>query len=594
MKKYQLTQVIFAIVFLASWIFSSNIVLAQTGSGTESPTSAPSMEKTLGTSEDVFPPAPNPTPPASVNTKKPLPKIEKQDILITGEDRSKMKHEEERVPIEKQPASVTVPAVGVLKTEAPEMLPVPKVVENQVIKPSRASSTVIQTPLYSFSVKFGSKESLAYDFSHSREAQTQKAQKFSYSFGVQREKSDGFSHEGTSTSPFGCFSTDGLNGEGVIYFKDYSVRTGISYFSHVVTLPYKGTVTQENKLEKGGFADYDIKIPGGSALKLGINSNKCTLSDSADANSVSGYLKFTTPFTANTPPIAIGSIISHEKVTREGTSSYNNGYYSLYAESKHINISKVNLDVKVSVDGYKNGDTTSDQLDYFVAASYPWKPDTVFQMNIERKLSLPGFSENYIHEDYISINPELEPQSSTKIRVGGNWYMSQNVSLSGSIFSENVSNFLSWRKATATDTLYQPANIGDVKLSGIELRLQHNLTKNLVQSISLIDTNYKNSDGKVVPYIPNARLIIGLGYADNKDLSASLNGEYISNRYASLDSKDKELKSYFLVNLTANKQVNNTLSCTFDWENLLDEECEVRDGYYGNPTIAKIGLKLKF
>ncbi|MFH1860871.1 MAG: TonB-dependent receptor [bacterium] len=588
MKRYQ---VIFAIIFLAV------NVLAQTQSGTQSQVSTPNTEKTLGTSEDVLPPSPNPTPPASQDTKKPLPKIEKQDIIITGEDRSKIKHEEQRLPIEKQPGSVNVPAVGVLKTETPEMLSVPNIMENQAIKPSRSSIKASQTPLYSFSVLYGSKELLSYDFSHSREVQ-KGAQRFSYCFGVQREKSDGF-HHGTVSSPplFGCFSTDGLNGEGVIYFKDYSVRTGMSYFSHLSTLPYGGTQTQENKLEKGGFADYDIKIPGGSALNLGINCNKCTLFH-ADANSVSGYLKFTTPFTANTPPIAIGSIVSHEKVVnREGTSSYDSGYYSLYAESRHIRISKVNLDVKVAVDGYiisKNRETPS-QVDYLIAASYPWKPDVIFQMNVERRLSLPSASDSYVHEDYTSINFELKPQSSTKIRVSGNWYISQNVSLSTSVFSENISKYISW--GTASDRLYQPANIGNVKLSGIELRLRHNLTKNLVQSISLINTNRKNqSDNNVVPYIPDARLMIGLEYADNKNLSVSLDGEYIGKRYAFILPKDKnkELQSYFLVNLTANKQVNDTLSCTFDWENLLGEECEIRDEYYGNPTIVKAGLKLKF
>ncbi|MBI4777571.1 TonB-dependent receptor [Candidatus Desantisbacteria bacterium] len=585
MKGYQ---VIFAIVFLSSWMWTSDIVLAQTESGTGSKTS-PNTEKTLGASDDVLPPSPNPTPPAPGDTKKSLPKIEKQDIVITGEDRSKIKHEEQRVSIEKQPGSVNVPAIGVLKTETPEMLPVPKIAENQAIRPSRPSLSVSQTPIYSFSVNYGSKEFLSYDFSHSRQIKRVKdSQRFSYCFGVQRERSDGF-HHGTVSSPFGCFSSDGLNGEGVVYFKDYSVRTGMSYFSHVVTLPYSGT--QTNKLEKSGFADYDIKIPGGAVLTLGIDCNKSTLFK-ADADSASGYLKFTTPFTANTPPIALGSIISHEKVTRVGTSSYDNSYYSLYAESRYIKLSKVNLDVKVAVDGYKTMETTS-QVDYLIAASYPWKPDTIFQMNLERKLFLPNAGESYVHEDYTGINSMLKPQSGTKIRLGGNWCMSQDVSLGATIFSENISDYISW--GTATDMLYQPTNIGDVKLSGIELRLQHNLTKKLVQSISFISTNQKNKSdsNKVVPYIPNARLIIGLKYADSKNLSVSLDGEYIGERYALPDNKDKKLDSYFLVNLTANKQVNDTLSCTFDWENLLDEDYEIRDGYYGNPTIIKVGLELK-
>jgi hypothetical protein len=587
MKGYQ---VIFAIVFLSSWIFTSGIVLAQTELGTSIKTSTPNIEKTLGTSEDVLPPSPAPAPPASEDSKKSLPKIEKQDIVIKGEDRSKIEHEEQRIPIEKQPGSVNVPAVGVLKTETPEMLPVPRLAENQIIKPSRSSLSVSQTPVYSFSVNYGSNEFLAYDFSHSREIQKigKDSQRFSYCFGVQREKSDGFRY-GSVSSPFGCFSSDGLNVEGVIYFKDYSLRTGMSYFSRVVTLPYSGT--QTNKLEKGGFADYDIKIPGGSVLTLGIDCNKSTLFK-ADADSVSGYLKFTTPFTANTPPIALGSIISHEKVTREGTSSYDRGYYSLYAESRYIKLSKVNLNVKVAVDGYKNGETTS-QVDYLIAASYPWKPDTIFQMNLERKLSLPDARESYVHEDYTSINSVLKSQSSTKIRLSGNWRVSQDVSLGTSIFKETISDYISW--GTATDNLYEPINIGNVELSGIELRLQHNLTKKLVQSISLISINHKNkSDNRVVPYIPNARLMIGLKYADNKELFISLNGEYIGERYALQDDKNNKLESYFLVHLTANKQINDTLSCTFNWENLLGEEYEIRDGYYGNPTIAKAGLELKF
>ncbi|MDI6781514.1 MAG: TonB-dependent receptor [bacterium] len=584
MKRYQ---VIFAIIFLVSLAVN---VLAQNQSETQVGTSTPNTEKTMGASEDVLPPSPAPAPPDSQNTKKSLPKIEKQDVVITGKDRSKIGHEEQRVTIEKQSGSVNVPVAGVLKTETPEVLSVPRVIENQVAKPSARSLAVSQIPRYSFSVNYGSKEFLSYDFSHSRELQNGKkdSQRFSYCFGVQREKSDGF-YQGTLSSPFGRFSTDGLNGEGVIYFKDYSVRTGMSYFSRVTTLPYSGT--QTNKLEKGGFADYDIKIPGGSALTMGIDCNKCTLFK-ADANSVSGCLKFTTPFTANTPPIALGSIISTEKVTREGTSSYDSSYYSLYAESRYIKVSKVNLDIKVAVDGYKNGETTS-QVDYFLAASYPWKPDTIFQMNMERRLSLPGASESYVHEDYTSINSMLKPQSSTKIRLSGNWYISQDVSLGATIFSENISDYISW--GTATDRLYEPINIGDVKLSGIELRLQHNLTKKLVQSISLINTSHKNqSDNKVVPYIPDARLMIGLKYADSKELSVSLNGEYIGERFAFPDDKNKKLKSYFLVNLTANKRVNDTLSCTFDWENLIDEEYEIRDGYYGNLTIAKAGLKLKF
>lgn len=584
MKRYQ---IVFVLIFLAV------NVLAQTQSGTQSGTSTQNMEKTLGTSEDVLPPSPNPAPPVSQDTKKSLPKIEKQDVVIIGKDRSKIEHEEQRASIEKQPGSVNVPAIGVLKTETSEILSVPNLPEGQTIKPSSKSLSISQTPIYSFSVNYGSRELLSYDFSHSREVQKkgENAQRFSYCFGVQREKSDGF-HHGTVSSPFGRFSTDGLNGEGVIYFKDYSVRTGMSYFSRVVTLPYSGT--QTSKLEKGGFADYDIRIPGGAALTLGMEGNKYNLFKDATANNVSGYLKFTTPFTANTPPIAIGSIISNEKVTREGTSSYDRGYYSLYAESRYIKISNVNLDVKVAVDGYKTHEETTSQVDYLIAASYPWKHDTIFQMNMERKLSLPGVSESYVHEDYTSINSMLKPQSSTKIRVSGNWCISQDVCLGATIFMENISDYISW--GTATDNLYEPINIGDVKLSGIELRLQHNLTKKLVQSISLINTTYKNQsdNNKVVPYIPDARLMIGLKYVDNKNLSVSLDGEYIGERYAFSDDKNKKLKSYFLVNLTANKRINDTLSCTFDWENLLSEEYEIRDGYYGNPTTVKAGLMLRF
>jgi outer membrane cobalamin receptor len=281
------------------------------------------------------------------------------------------------------------------------------------------------------------------------------------------------------------------------------------------------------------------------------------------------------------------------------------GYYSLYAESRHIKVmNNTTLDIKVALDGYKDGFTIS-QVDYMIIGAYSWKPDIVFHGSIERKLELPEFRQAYIIQDYMDINSECLPQKIARSKLSCSWHLSEEVSLTGSIFAGQIKDYITWELATNTATLstdtpagmlYEPVNIGDISIIGIELGLKHNLTEKLSQSINFIHSSYKNktNGNNVVPYVPETTLSIGLKYVDDNHLMVSLEGEYVSKRYVTCEDKNKTLRSYFLVNLYGNKQVNDTLSIVFSWENILDETYEIRAGYPGMPCIATVGLHLKF
>jgi outer membrane cobalamin receptor len=213
--------------------------------------------------------------------------------------------------------------------------------------------------------------------------------------------------------------------------------------------------------------------------------------------------------------------------------------------------------------------------------------------SIERKLSLPTFDDFYIKQDYSKINPEVKPEKSWRYKINGDYRISDELFLEGAIFTQRIENYIIWSGGSPSFT-YKPENIGKAAFSGLEFGLRYYFNPKLSQNISYSYTNARNKSDGVIPHVPKNRLKMGLRYKDGERLTINLNTEYADSTYASTDKNVPKLNSYFLVNITGEKRINENLFYSFSCENLLGEEYEYLLGYPGQKRRFAIGVRLRF
>jgi outer membrane receptor protein involved in Fe transport len=517
-------------------------------------------------------------------------KIEPQEVSIIGEDKSVLEEEEEEVIMRPLP-KVEPPAYTIEKVTPPQIEPEPILPE--VEEPKKPITKIEKLPkptLYSFGLAYGSDEVLLYDFTHTNETK-----EVGYYFRIDRSRSDGFTFN--DISPFKKFSQDYICADMITNFEKWSLRTEMGYLNKDLTLPYQDFV--ENKLKKSVSLSYEVKVQPESKLSLGLNISKEDIYSydwSAKNDSIGVHLGFYTPFKKGNPPLSIGTNVCQERLECGGTLSGKDRtlkFYSLYVESKRLKVSPILLlDAKISLDEYKN-DFSSSQVDFLLKLHYSMKENMIILGSIERKLSLPTFDDFYIKQDYSGINPAIKPEKSWRYKISGDYRISDELFLEGTIFTQRIENYIIWSGGSPSFT-YKPENVGKAAFSGLEFGLRYYFNPKLSQNISYSYINARNKSDGVIPYVPKNRLKMGLRYKDGEILTINLNTEYVDSTYASTDKKGPELDSYFLVNITGEKRINENLFYSFSCENLLGEEYQYLLGYPGQKRRFAIGVRLRF
>ncbi|MFH1561988.1 MAG: TonB-dependent receptor [Nitrospirota bacterium] len=515
--------------------------------------------------------------------------IEPQKVSIIGKDKSVLEDEEEDVIMKPLP-NIEPPAYTMEKVKPPQIEPKPVLPKVEAIKkPSfKEEEKTLKPTLYSFGMAYGSKELLLYDFTHTNETKD-----VGYYFRIDRNRSDGFSWNDHSS--FQKVSQDYLCGNTLVNFQKWSLRTEVDYLNKDVTLPYQNELV-ENKLKKSIALSYEVKVQPESKLSLSLDIGKGdiysgTATGIVKNNALGLHLGFDTPFKKGNPPLSIGTKIYQEKLEGRGIDRTLR-FYSLYAEGKRFKITPpLLLDVKVSLDDYKN---SSSQLDFLLKLHYSKKENLLILGSIERGLSLPTFDELYIDADYRGINSAVvEPEKSWKYKVSGDYRVSDELFLEGAVFTQQIENYIVWSGGSPT-YVYQPQNIGKATLSGLDLGLRYFFNPKLSQNVTYSSVNAKNKSDGVIPNIPDNKLVIGLRYKDGEKLTINMQGEYAGEAYAGTNSAMSKLPSYFLVNITGEKRINENLFYSFSCENLFGDKYEYLSGYPGQQCRFAVGVRLKF
>ncbi|MEW6607856.1 MAG: TonB-dependent receptor [bacterium] len=514
-------------------------------------------------------------------------KIKPQEMSIIGKDRSAIEVEEEDIIMKPLP-SIEPPAYTIEEVKPPKFEPEPVLPKKEEIKKpiSQLPQKMPKPTLYSFGLAYGNDETLLYDFTHSNETK-----EVGYYFHLDRGRADGFTYD--NRPYFNRFSQDCLSGETIVNFPKYSWRTEIEYLNKDLTLPYQGGFV-ENKLRKSVSINYEVKVPPESKMLLGLDIGKGNISSNGwlvKNNAIGAHLGFLTPFKKGNPPLSIGTDIYHEKL--KSIAGRTLKFYSLYAEGKRFKMTpKMLLDAKVSLDKYENSFSSS-QLDFLFNLHYTLKEKINMSGSIERKLSLPTFDELYVNRDYSGINSKLEPEKSWKYKMDANYQFSDELFLEGAIWTQRVDKYIIWTGGSPT-YIYCPENIGKAKFSGLELGVRYYFSPKLSQNISYSCINAKNKSGGEIPNVPENRLKMGLRYKDGEKLTINLNTEYADSSFGTVTPNIPRLKSYFLVNITAEKKINDTLYYSFSCENLLGEDYEYLLGYPGQKRRFALGIRLRF
>ncbi|MCF7870303.1 MAG: TonB-dependent receptor [Candidatus Omnitrophica bacterium] len=200
-----------------------------------------------------------------------------------------------------------------------------------------------------------------------------------------------------------------------------------------------------------------------------------------------------------------------------------------------------------------------------------------------------GFKVPSIYQLYDSFsgNSDLTPERSRSFEVGIEQYIRKNLKFGTTYFQTNIKNLIEYDYGA-----WKYKNVGKARIWGLENFLKYNFDDNthLNLSYTYMDTEDK-SDGSRLLRRPNNKVTLGFDTLINK-LKISSDLSYVGNR---IDYPGTvKLKSYILGNLSFNYQVNDNLNTFLRFENILDDDYELVEGYQTPEFSWYLGAKYTF
>jgi vitamin B12 transporter len=222
---------------------------------------------------------------------------------------------------------------------------------------------------------------------------------------------------------------------------------------------------------------------------------------------------------------------------------------------------------------------------FSVSGSYLFEPtQTKIKASFGEGFKAPSLYQLYADASFIQGNSNLSPEESESYEVGLEQKIDNNLTLRTTYFHTHIKNLID-----IVGIEYQ--NVGKARIWGIENSLKYDFNEktNLKIAYTHMDTEDK-SDGSRLLRRPDNKVTISFNIAINKlELSSDLS--YVGNR---ADSSGVKLKSYILGNIAFNYQVNDNLDAFLRFENVLDYDYELVDGYQTPEFSWYLGAKYTF
>lgn len=222
--------------------------------------------------------------------------------------------------------------------------------------------------------------------------------------------------------------------------------------------------------------------------------------------------------------------------------------------------------------------------------SYELVPNFNLWVKYRPEMAVPLFDELYLDNDYTAVNLDLLPQKRRfSLEEGMDYKLSQNVSGNISFFQRRFRNFI----ALSDDgTIGSWQNISHVYSEGVEASFVYNLAENFTQNLRYAyeKTEDEDREDEKVPYSPVHSLKISSLYS-YKPLSVVLSILMQSERYY---NRFQSLPFYWTLETEISYRVAKQLLIFVQGENLLQEKYAERFGYPLDHSKFFGGLKVKF
>jgi vitamin B12 transporter len=225
-----------------------------------------------------------------------------------------------------------------------------------------------------------------------------------------------------------------------------------------------------------------------------------------------------------------------------------------------------------------------------ISGSYIFKPT-----NTKIKASFgEGFKAPSLYQLYYPSggNLDLNPEESESYEIGFEQSINDRIYLGSTYFHTDIKEAIDWVSTGLWTGEYQ--NIGKSRIYGIEsfLKYSWNPDTYLNLSYTYMDTEDK-SDGSRLLRRPDNKVTLSFDTLINK-LNISSKISYVGNRIDYVWPNNVKLKSYILGNISFNYQVNEKLNTFLRFENILDYDYELVEGYQTPEFSWYLGAKYTF
>lgn len=209
---------------------------------------------------------------------------------------------------------------------------------------------------------------------------------------------------------------------------------------------------------------------------------------------------------------------------------------------------------------------------------YELNQDSRLYATVASKTRLPSLKDRYSQRlGRFVENPDLQAEEAVNYELGYQWSALTGTQIEAAVFFSSVTNKIQ-EVADVVDTLSQMQNIGKVDISGVELSTSTALSEVVAVGGNYTYTHIKNKDQDESPvtYIPKHKALAYAQWQPIDALEFQVQAEYNSSRIASATTT---LSSFTVLNTHARYFIQPNLVWTVGFNNLLDKNYELSDGF---------------
>ncbi len=183
-----------------------------------------------------------------------------------------------------------------------------------------------------------------------------------------------------------------------------------------------------------------------------------------------------------------------------------------------------------------------------------------------------------------SGNAALLPETSTGWEIGMWDTLDSGDSLEIVLFRNDYEDLIQWAPDAAG--MWQPSNIGTARTHGVEVTLARQISSRWYDEFGVSTLDFATSGAPLLRR-PRWQASATVGYNGTRD-DVRLDAQFVGRRWDAVGFANEMVESYFVVNLAAQREVNDDTSAWLRANNLFDQAYEAAAGY-PSPGFMLVG-----